>query len=138
MTKENAEDFLPLVQAMVNGKTIQHLFNGEWNDISNPGFDDYLEYYRIKPEIEYVPFDTVEELIDCWNKKKFNGKPPYNADLEMPLIWIKSKDCKMNSFITNYDYSSDIVFIGYLELNLSDLFKYYTFLDGTPIGKIKE
>lgn len=102
MTKENAKYYLPLVQAMVDGKAIQ-IFNGDgWIDINDPNFGSNFEKYRIKPEEEYVPFDTVEELIDCWNKKKFNGKAPYNTELEMPLIWVKGKGTQAKYLIAEY------------------------------------
>lgn len=52
MNKENAKDFLPLVQALANGKTIQgnHKIDG-WSDLENVKFDDNnTSNYRVKPE----------------------------------------------------------------------------------------
>jgi hypothetical protein len=52
MTAENAKDFLPLVQALADGKTIQNKTCDGWVDL--PGnaiaFSNYPESYRIKPE----------------------------------------------------------------------------------------
>ena len=53
MNKENAHLFLPLVQALADGKTVQWKSDeGFWNDIHEIGFCSYddPEYYRIKPE----------------------------------------------------------------------------------------
>jgi hypothetical protein len=53
MKKENAKDFLPLVQALADGKTIQfrHNASAPWVDMSSEfGFGYPLENYRIKPE----------------------------------------------------------------------------------------
>jgi len=52
MTAENAKDFLPLVQALADGKTIQNKTCDGWVDL--PGnaiaFSNYPESYRIKRE----------------------------------------------------------------------------------------
>jgi hypothetical protein len=53
MNKDNAKDFLPLVQALAEGKTIQ--FKGIDNDtfediVGEHWFDDEATEYRIKPE----------------------------------------------------------------------------------------
>lgn len=56
MNKENAKDYLPLVQALAEGKTIQHCkVSGEassdyWQDCIAPTFGDKASRYRIKPE----------------------------------------------------------------------------------------
>jgi len=53
MNKENAHLYLPLVQALADGKTIQFEFNGVWTDAANHAefkwqYDS--NQYRIKPE----------------------------------------------------------------------------------------
>jgi hypothetical protein len=51
MNKENAREYLPLVQALANGKTLQIDAGAGWIDLSeetNFVFDP--EDYRIKPE----------------------------------------------------------------------------------------
>jgi hypothetical protein len=51
MNKENAHLFLPLVQALSDGKTIQYSpFDTMWSDIADPNFEDPPNRYRIKPE----------------------------------------------------------------------------------------
>lgn len=57
MTKENAHLFLPFVQAMAEGKTIQYMYKnlGDilWNDFYDEdqiSFGGAIENYRIKPE----------------------------------------------------------------------------------------
>ena len=53
MNKENAHLYLPLVQALADGKTIQHKMSKNWTDIDDNvviGFYDHPENYRIKPE----------------------------------------------------------------------------------------
>lgn len=51
MNKENAKEFLPLVQALAEGKTIQfELADGTWSDLNRVDFTESPSEYRIKPE----------------------------------------------------------------------------------------
>lgn len=50
MNKDNAKDYLPLVQALAEGKTIQIKQGLVWVDAVGPSFNYEPSYYRIKPE----------------------------------------------------------------------------------------
>lgn len=51
MNKHNAKDYLPLVQALVDGKTLQVSTVNGWEDIkSEVSFCYAPDKYRIKPE----------------------------------------------------------------------------------------
>ena len=51
MNKEKAKDYLPFVQAMADGKTIQFKTDrGNWKDGVNLEFSLDPKNYRIKPE----------------------------------------------------------------------------------------
>ncbi len=51
MNKNTAKDYLPLVQALADGKVIQLKYcNEDWHSIDDPSFDLPAEAYRIKPE----------------------------------------------------------------------------------------
>lgn len=52
MNKNNAKDFLPLVQALAEGKTIQLRTDdgSRWVDLCAPAFNGNPAEYRIKPE----------------------------------------------------------------------------------------
>lgn len=51
MDRNNAKDYLPLVQALAEGKMIQiSAGEGFWTDIHNPNFGGNPDDYRIKPE----------------------------------------------------------------------------------------
>lgn len=65
MTREEAKELLPIIQAWAEGKNIQFLSDGEWHDINQADFTCYPDKYRIKPEPKYRPFKTQEE---CWNE----------------------------------------------------------------------
>jgi hypothetical protein len=61
----NAKDFLPLLQALADGKTIQHraCSSDRWTDGSNLSFADDLDCYRIKPETK-VPRVLYVNIFD--------------------------------------------------------------------------
>ena len=52
MNKSNAAEFLPLVQALADGKTIQFKDHGKWFDLADGeiGFGNMHHNYRVKPE----------------------------------------------------------------------------------------
>jgi len=55
MNKDNAKDYLPLIQALAEGKTIQSGQIGgsdrHWVDNLNVEFSNPPQFYRIKPDI---------------------------------------------------------------------------------------
>jgi len=52
MNKDNAKDYLPLVQAMAEGKAIEGYFelDEKWMQLVEVRFDAPASQYRIKPE----------------------------------------------------------------------------------------
>jgi Na+-transporting NADH:ubiquinone oxidoreductase subunit NqrF len=50
MNKDTARDYLPLVQALADGKVIQFKCAGGWEDIGLPSFSGDPSDWRIKPE----------------------------------------------------------------------------------------
>jgi hypothetical protein len=55
MTKENAHLYLPLIQALAEGKTIEYGSGSIWGQVNEPKFIYPPQYYRIKPEPVMVP-----------------------------------------------------------------------------------
>ena len=131
MTREEAKEILPIIQAFAEGKTIEYRgLGGEWKAAHTPTWSSHL-FYRIKPEPKYRPFKTKE---DCWNEMQNH----------QPFGWLKSK--KNGSFCCIGEVSwSDAfrdVHITYstnesLAHSTISVFNEYTFADGTPFG-IKE
>lgn len=82
MNKENAHLFLPIVQALIDGKQIQYR-NGchekpYWDDFEEDeeiGFYDDIEEYRIKPEPR-----TFEVWVDSFSNYLYpiSTTPYYN------------------------------------------------------------
>lgn len=90
--------------------------------------------YCIK--VEYVPFDTVEELIDAWDSKYPQNKN--RPEGTMPLIWVKLRESNDISLITDFYFDCGEVALSNTQVSLEELWKYYTFLDSSIIGKVKE
>ena len=124
MTREEAKELLPIIQAYAEGKKIEILFNSEWMPGTFPDFTLSPENYRIKPEPEYRPFKTKEE---CWNE----------MSKHQPFGWVISKKsasyCNIGS-ITQHNNNVEITFSTNEGEHFSTerLFNNYTFADGTP------
>ena len=115
MTREQAKELLPIIQAWAEGKNIQFLRDGEWHDINQADVTCYPDKYRIKPEPKYRPFKTKEE---CWNEMLKH----------QPFGWVKGKD---------WQYTQILTMSVREEENFNYWFKNFTFPDGKPFG-IKE
>ena len=131
MTREEAKQLLPIIQAFAEGKiiecrtkkgTISAGIPNEWTEIKEIGFWNGIEY-RIKPESKYRPFANAEE---CWKEMQKH----------QPFAWIKEKHSDRYNLITEVNGLSIKVKEGCL---FTDSVKYYTFADGTPFGvKVEE
>lgn len=129
MTKEEAKELLPIIQAWAEGKEIQFKSrSGKWIDIEeNEGLSFVYSPsdYRIKPEPKYRPFKNQEE---CW--EEMHKHPDFS--------WVKKKNTKEYCSITEiYKTKSAIVLIGDCTYTLNEAFDVFTFTDSTPFG-IKE
>ena len=124
MTREEAKELLPIIQAWAEGKSIQYQTDsGSWSDITKDLYPcNHPSLYRIKPELKYRPFKSQEECLEEMMKH-----PPFG--------WIRSINTKRLRNIDSIGNSSiDIKgSILYFDVALN----VYSFVDGTPFG-IKE
>lgn len=116
MTKEDIKKFMPLMQAMLEGKTIQHKhpYGQGWNDVDEICISDEVSSYRIKPEPKYRPFKNAEE---CWDEMRKHR----------PVGWVKCQEKKSYTIFCNVDGNCDF------EADFED----FIFADGTPFGVMK-
>ena len=126
MIREEIKKMLPILQAFVDGKTIEsRCIKGDkslWYDDEDPSFDNDFEY-RIKPESRYRPFKDAEE---CWQEMQKH----------QPFGWVNYNGYRANiaavmgsaiTFINNKGYT----------LFFQQAFEGCTFIDKQPFG-IKE
>ena len=135
MTREEAKELLPIIQAFVAGKQIQDTIEGldgcDDTDEINLEYEGQKIKHRIKPEPRYRPFKTQEE---CWQEMLKH----------QPFGWLKSKKNGRLRCIGEVLWSDEfkIVTIALstsesLSRSSDSMFEQYTFDDGTPFG-IKE
>ena len=133
MTREEAKELLPIIQAWAEGKSIQVQTDlKSWSDIIKDLYPcNHPSLYRIKPEQKYRPFNSKEE---CWNEMMKH----------QPFGWLKSKKDGRLRCIGEVSWSDEFETV-YIALSTSEslsrssdsMFEQYTFYDGTPFG-IKE
>ena len=131
MTRKEAKEMLPIIQAYAEGKTIQFLDGGKWLDVCETDFHESTYKYRIKPEPKYRPFKSKE---DCWQEMLKH----------QPFGWLKSKKDGRLRCIGEVSWSDEFETV-HIALSTSEslsrsansMFDEYTFADGTPFG-IKE
>ena len=130
MTREEAKEMLPIIQAWADGKTV------DWYDEDigwrasgfTLDFDKNPKYFRIKSELEskYRPFKSQEECFDEMMKHQPFGwfRSTCNKNLSN-IVGIDDNGMK----ITNTLYKSKVTY--------DSAFTCLKFVDGTPFG-IKE
>lgn len=127
MTREEAKELLPIMQAYSEGKTIQIKARSKWVDLREVDFNCPSNEYRVKPESKYRQFKTKEE---CWQEMLQHR----------PFGWIKSNEDGHYAMVTTVDDIEGEKYIAISGNNLwsfDDTINNYTFADGTPFG-IKE
>ena len=126
MTREEAKELMPIIQAFAEGKTIEFRnSHGEWEEVDYPTWGKRFNY-RIKPEPKYRPFKND---VECWNE--MHKRPDFG--------WVKvNVTGEYEQIVRIFDYcktelsfniaNSDDVYTSEMMLNA------YTFTDGEPFG----
>ena len=130
MTREEAKQLLPVIQAYAEGKEVQYYYSqgGKWCGIEEPSFNADAEW-RIKPEPTYRAFESQEE---CWQEMQKH----------QPFGWLE--DDRFNEAHLLVCYVSDTYIRCYIdkgtrEYNYLSGLDRLTFSDGTPFGiKVEE
>ena len=120
---------MPILQAIVDGKTIQHkTINREWYDTNVASLDHLVTYYkdyRTKPEPKYRPFKNAEE---CWAEMQKH----------QPFGWVKDRNGS-KFVIENVDSRGFVEVYDDGTCSFKEVFENRTFADGTPFGvKVEE
>ena len=127
MTRKEAKEMLPIIQAYAEGKAIQIKKEGDWLEVGKNTevyFSESPSDYRIKPEPKYRPFRTQEE---CWSE--MHKHPDFGW-----IIYNKKyySICDVTSNEITILYECDPCC-----LDFESCMEEVTFTDGTPFG-IKE
>ena len=126
ITREEAKELLPVMQAFAEGKIIQDKIEGltDWVDTDeiNLEFEGQKIKHRIKPETKHRPFKTQEE---CWNEMVKH----------QPFGWVKEISTEM-LYLINGMTNTSIVTMENIN-SFEEAINIYKFKDGEPFG-IKE
>ena len=123
MTREEAKQLIPIIQAYAEGKTIQFQNGGKWYDVYETDFHQSPDIYRIKPEPKYRPFKTKEE---CWNEMLKH----------QPFGWVKEISSEM-LYLINGISDMSIVIMENID-SFKEAMNIYEFKDGAPFGVVEE
>ena len=128
MTREEAKQLLPIIQAFAEGKAIEsRCIKGDkslWYDDEDPSFDNDLEY-RLKTEPKYRPFANAEE---CWQEMQKHQPFGYTYDRFNGI-----RDCITKVATAGVSYDSPTV------ISFEEVFDKFVFADGVPFGvKVEE
>lgn len=66
MNKENAKDYLPFVQALAEGKTVEVYTAGKWKSALRFAFDLHPDKYRVVANKEKIPLTLADIPDPCW------------------------------------------------------------------------
>ena len=132
MTREEAKELMPIIQAFVEGKTIEYReYDGAWKEAHTPTWSSSV-FYRIKPEIKCRPFKSKEECLEEMMKHQ-------------PFGWLKSKKNGRFSCIGEVSWSDEFETVCIalstsesLSRSANSMFDEYTFADGAPFGVMEE
>jgi hypothetical protein len=129
MTREEMKKMLPIIQAYVDGKTVEYYneHESEWVPFDKEysffiTFFDSPKAYRIKPEPKYRPFKDAEE---CWNEMLKH----------QPFGWIKGPFGEYAAI--DFIDAGGTARHGKATWDFKESFDDVVFADGTPFG-IKE
>ena len=120
MTREDAKELLPIIQAFAEGKTIQDWTNDTWKDKEYTSFGE-LSQSPIKPQPKYRPFKSQEE---CWNEMLKH----------QPFGWIRYDDsiCTIQNIAPDGITVTDGIKMS--NFYFEECFTNTKFADGTPFG----
>ena len=124
MTREEARKAAEVMLAYADGKKIEYLCKDGWRVTTDAFFNwsNDANYYRIKPQPKYRPFNDAEE---CWQEMQKH----------QPFGWIKDKEDGHYTLITCVD--DGVCINAHNDWPMNGIMDFFTFADGQPFG-IKE
>ena len=136
MTREEAKEFYPILQAFAEGKVIEcrtkpSALSKSWQDMNEWTEMKEIEFwnnteYRVKSEPKYRPFKNAEE---CWQEiRKHDTFIKYKVIESSKDVYLIIQRIKTDGIETDVE-----------RLDFETVFEWFTFADGTPFGmKVEE
>lgn len=93
-----------------------------------------FSFKKVEKEPTYRPYKDTEEMIADYKERfKVSNVP----DFCMPLIWVKGKPPVTGVSLAS-SFRNEFVLLGEFIYNMENLFDDFTYLDGSPCGKVEE
>lgn len=95
-------------------------------------------FTKVQKEPTYRPYKDTAEMIADWTERFMVDEI---ADFCMPMIWVKDKPAFLTVGVGTHlivEILDCVVRLSNSIVNLQNLFDYYTYLDGSPCGKVEE
>lgn len=101
-------------------------------------------------EPEYVPFENAEEFLDAYYRNETENLDGVYHYLATRGIWLKDKSTEVPAYcmvtevrdngviISNKKLSTTGILVFNNTTSWSELYESFTFLDGTPCGRLEE
>lgn len=98
---------------------------------------DKVIFKRVEKKPTYRPYKDTEEMIADWKERFMVDEIP---DFCKPMIWVKDKPYFLTTVGTHLIVGifEHVVRISNSIVPLQNLFDNYTYLDGSPCGKVEE
>ena len=134
---KTTKEMIEVMAAFDEGKEIEWrfaIYDNNWADVTTPPEWNWGMYdYRVKPGKKFRPYKDTEEMLDDFCER-FHVK---RTDFGEPFIWIQSK-ISFVKYLVEVITDSSVCTLK-ISIGMTDLFKKYTYKDGSPCGKeIKE
>ena len=130
MTRKEATELLPIIQAFSKGRVIEFSsitdVSKAWREVTDFPIGMIKNFkFRIKPESKYRPFKDAEE---CWQEMQKHH----------PFGWVKDRNGS-KFVIENVDSRGFVEVYDEGTCNFNEVFENRTFADGLPFGvKVEE
>ena len=100
MNKEQTIEAIKVMQAFVDGKEVENLYNGKCGTTINPSWNWFDIEYRIKPPETLRPWTADEVPMGAWMRKK----------QDVPHRWVvieTGNEPLRQAWFENHEHSTD-------------------------------
>jgi hypothetical protein len=100
MNIEQTKEAIRIMQAFVDGKEVQSMYDGKWASVTIPRWSWDDTQYRIKPTPTFRPWTSDEVPLGAWMRAKSDPK------FRWVIINVANDDMRREFFLRN-EYSTD-------------------------------
>jgi hypothetical protein len=95
MTKEQTKEAIRIMQAFVDGKDVQSMYEGKWSLVHVPRWNWDDTEYRIKPTPTLRPWTADEVPLGAWMRRQADPK------FRWLILNVGNDDMRMDFYLKN-------------------------------------